>query len=84
MTSAPLIVSFIGALQASLSVLLTLAYGLIAARYRLLKESSAKDVSKLCVNMFLPMLIVTNVGSQIDLNTLKRYYPIMCALHRAL
>ncbi|KAF8459071.1 auxin efflux carrier [Terfezia claveryi] len=77
MSSTPLTMSFIGALQASLSVLLTLVYGLIAARYQLLKESSAKDVSKLCVNMFLPMLIVTNVGSQIDLDTLKRYYPIM-------
>lgn len=77
MSSAPLTMSFIGALQASLSVLLTLLYGLIAAKYQFLKESSAKDVSKLCVNMFLPMLIVTNVGSQIDLNSLKRYYPIM-------
>lgn len=77
MSPTPLTVSFIGALQASLSVLLTLAYGLIAARFRLLKESSAKDVSKLCVNIFLPMLIVTNVGNQIDLGTLNKYYPIM-------
>ncbi|KAF8421988.1 auxin efflux carrier [Tirmania nivea] len=77
MSSAPLTVSFIGALQASLSVLLTLAYGLIAARYRLLRKSSAKDVSKLCVNLFLPMLIVMNVGSQIALNTIKRYNPVM-------
>lgn len=76
--SAPLAVSFVGALQASLAVLLTLAYGLIAARFSLIRESSAKDVSKLCVKMFLPMLVVTNVGKQITADSLGKYYlPIM-------
>lgn len=72
--------SFLGALQASVSVLLTLAYGLIAARFALIKESSARDVSKLCVNMFLPMLIMTNVGKEIDADNIKKYLPIMCKL----
>ena len=75
--SAPLAVSFIGALQASLSVLLTLLYGVIAARFRLIKESSAKDVSKICVKMFLPMLIVTNVGKQLGEDSISKYLPIM-------
>ncbi|RDW88895.1 hypothetical protein BP6252_00927 [Coleophoma cylindrospora] len=38
--------SFLGALQASLAVLLTISYGVIASRYGLLKESSSKDISK--------------------------------------
>ncbi|KAF8474825.1 auxin efflux carrier [Kalaharituber pfeilii] len=74
---APLAVSFVGALQASLSVILTLGYGLLAARFGLIRNASAKDVSRLCVNIFLPMLIVTNVGSQIDVKSIKKYFLIM-------
>lgn len=75
--SSSLSVSFIGALQAALSVLLTLFYGVLGARFGLIKESSAKDVSKLCVQMFLPLLIITNVGNQIEADTIGRYVPIM-------
>lgn len=45
--------------------------------WNIIKESSAKDASKLCVNMFLPMSIITNVGPQVDQDTVKKYPPIM-------
>lgn len=72
-----LLTSFLGALQASLSVLLTIGYGVIAAQYGLLKGSSAKDISKICVKMFLPALLITNVGSQLHADTAMRYVPVL-------
>lgn len=68
---------FLGGLQASLSVLLTIGYGVIAAQFDLLKGSSAKDISKLCVRMFLPALLITNVGSELHLDTASRYVPVL-------
>lgn len=77
MSSGSLVTSFLGALQASLAVLLTIGYGVIAAQFDLLKASSAKDISKLCVRMFLPALLITNMGSQLHLDTVMRYVPIL-------
>ncbi|KAI9839993.1 MAG: hypothetical protein M1819_000185 [Sarea resinae] len=77
MASSGLLPSFLGALQASLSVVLTITYGVIAAQFSLLSESSAKDISKLCVRMFLPALLITNVGSELHFDTILRYVPIL-------
>ena len=77
MSSGSLITSFLGALQASLSVLLTIGYGVIAAQFDLLSTTSAKDISKICVRMFLPALLITNMGSQLHLDTAMRYVPVL-------
>ncbi|KAF2842370.1 hypothetical protein M501DRAFT_411682 [Patellaria atrata CBS 101060] len=69
--------SFLGALQASLAVLLTVLWGVIATQFGLLSESSAKDISRTCVRMFLPALLITNVGSQLHLDTATRYVPLL-------
>ncbi|KAI9696554.1 MAG: hypothetical protein M1836_005573 [Candelina mexicana] len=69
--------SFLGSLQASLAVLLTIGYGVIASQFNILRESSAKDISKLCVRLFLPALLVSNVGSQLHHDTVMRYVPIL-------
>ena len=69
--------SFLGALQASLSVLLVILYGVIAAQFELLKGDSTKQISTLCVRMFLPALLVTKVGSQLHADTGIRYVPIL-------
>ena len=74
-------VSFLGALQASLAVLLTIFYGVIAAQFGLLKGNSTKQISTLCVRMFLPALLITNVGSQLRSETAIRYVPILSRLH---
>lgn len=71
--------SFLGAVQASLSVLLTIGYGVMAAQFGLLKGSSAKDISQICVTLFLPALLVTNVGSQLRPETAFRYVPVLGA-----
>ena len=69
--------SFVGALQASLSVLLVISYGVIAAQFNIIEGDSTKKISTLCVRMFLPTLLVTNVGSQLHADTGLRYVPIL-------
>ncbi|KAK2775294.1 auxin efflux carrier superfamily [Colletotrichum kahawae] len=76
-TAESVIVPFLGAFQASLSVLLTIAVGVIAAQYGLLDGESSKKISTFCVRMALPALLITNVGSQLDLETGLRYVPII-------
>jgi hypothetical protein len=58
--------SFLGALQASLAVLLTIGYGAVAFRFNLLKESSPRDISRTCVRLFLPATH-DNLGTVIGL-----------------
>ena len=69
--------SFLGALQASLSVLLVISYGVIAAQFGFVKGDSTKQISTLCVRMFLPALLITKVGSQLHADTGIRYVPIL-------
>ncbi|KIY46561.1 auxin efflux carrier superfamily [Fistulina hepatica ATCC 64428] len=77
MATSGIVTSFLGALQAALSVLLTMAYGAIAARLQIVSNSTAKEVSHLCVSIFMPALLFYNVGSQLHLDTLMRYMPII-------
>ena len=65
------VIPFTGALQASLAVLLTIFYGVIAAQFNLLTEKSAKDISKACVRLFLPALLIVNVGQQLSLESVS-------------
>lgn len=70
--SQDLVVPFLGALQASVAVLLTIFYGVIAAQFNLISEGAAKDVSKACVRLFLPALLIVNVGSELHADTVSR------------
>ena len=65
MASNGLLPSFLGALQASLSVLLVIFYGVVAAQFKLLDGPTGKTISKVCVKMFLPALLITNLGSEL-------------------
>ena len=66
------IVPLLGALQASVAVLLTISAGLIAAQFRLLSESASKEISQVGVNLFLPALLITNIGSQVHIETVSK------------
>ncbi|EMD01028.1 hypothetical protein BAUCODRAFT_192652 [Baudoinia panamericana UAMH 10762] len=72
-----ILIPFVGALQASIAVLLTILAGVLAAQFGLLSEASSKDISKLCVRLCLPALLIVNVGSQLELGTGTRYVPII-------
>ncbi|CAI9626257.1 unnamed protein product [Alternaria burnsii] len=72
-----LIVPFTGAIQAAVSVLLTIAFGVVAAQCNLLSPKAAKEVSKLCVRMFLPALLIYKIGSNLHQDTGVRYVPVL-------
>jgi len=72
-----LIVPFTGAIQAAFSVLLTIAFGVVAAQCNLLSPKAAKEVSKLCVRMFLPALLIYKIGSNLHQDTGVRYVPVL-------
>ena len=65
--------SFLGAIQASLSVLLVISYGGVAARLGLLDGTSTKAISKVCVRMFLPALLIVKIGSELQAESVGRY-----------
>lgn len=73
MASDGLLEAFLAAIQASLSVLLVMFYGCAAARLKILDVQSTKAISKICVRIFLPALLITKVGSQLDADSIGNY-----------
>jgi predicted permease len=65
--------SFLAAIQASLSVLLVIFYGGLAAKFKLLDGTTAKTISKISVRMFLPALLFAKIGSELHLESASRY-----------
>jgi len=77
--------SFLAAIQASLSVLLVIFYGGVASWMGLLNPSNTKAISKVCVRMFLPALLITQIGSELHPGSANRYliifiWAIICHL----
>jgi auxin efflux carrier family protein len=68
--------SFLAAVQASLSVLLVIFYGGVAAWLNLLTPANTKAISKVCVRMFLPALLFTKIGSELHTGSAMRYFTI--------
>lgn len=69
--------SFVAAIQASLSVLLVISYGGIAAHLGLLDSKNGKAISKICVKMFLPALLLVKLGSEMHPGSAHRYLIIL-------
>lgn len=85
MAPTGLLNSFLAAIQASLSVLLVIFYGGIAAHLNLLNQANSKAISKICVRMFLPALLVVKIGSELHPGSAQRYliifaWAILCHL----
>jgi predicted permease len=78
MSSKDLLTLFVSSFEASVSVLLTLSYGILATRLKLITGDTPRDISRLCVNMFLPALLITNVGSELKLENFRNYVPVFC------
>ena len=81
-----LLISFFGAVQASISALLTVAVGVAAAQWGLLGSESSKQISRTCINLFLPLLLISNLGEELHLDAALRYIPILskCRVHSIL
>lgn len=73
------VATILGAVQASLSVLITIAIGVAAAQFGFLDGETSRRVSQLSVEVFLPLLLLTNIGSEINLETAVRYLPVLSA-----
>ncbi|KAH8430681.1 Auxin Efflux Carrier superfamily [Aspergillus melleus] len=71
------IVPLLGALQACVSVLLTMSFGAAAQRLRLIQKSSIDDVAALGMKLLLPALIITHLGEQLELGNLANYGPVL-------
>ncbi|KAL1605219.1 hypothetical protein SLS60_004763 [Paraconiothyrium brasiliense] len=72
-----LVVPLVGALQASISVLITIFFGVLTAQFNLLSTGAAKEVSRACVRMFLPALLIYKLGTNLDTDTGVHYVPIL-------
>ena len=83
-----LLIPFLGALQASIAVLLTIFVGVIASQFQLIGVDSSKEISKVAVRLFLPALLIVNVGGQLRSDTVCIFtnrIPIRyCHPHQAL
>lgn len=77
MASSDILVSFMGAVQAAISVLITIWIGVLAAQFDLIDDGAAKRLSSMCVTIFLPLLLVANLGKQLDSATAMHYLPIV-------
>lgn len=75
--TSELVVPLVGALQASISVLITIFFGVLTAQFNLLSVGAAKEVSRACVRMFLPALLIYKLGTNLDKETGIRYLPIL-------
>ena len=71
------VVTFLSAVQASISVLLTIGVGVGAAQFGILDSETSKRISQLSVQIFLPLLLFSNIGAEISLDTAVRYLPIL-------
>ena len=71
------VVSLLSAVQASLSVLLTIGVGVGAAQSGFLDGETSRRISQISVEVFLPLLLLSNIGSQVNLDTAVRYLPIL-------
>ncbi len=77
MASTGIVESFVAAIQASLSVLLVIFYGAVAAYLGLLNGPSTKAISKVCVRLFLPALLFTKIGAELHAGSAHRYVVVL-------
>ncbi|KAJ4289310.1 hypothetical protein N0V88_007061 [Collariella sp. IMI 366227] len=73
MANAGLLQAFLAAIQASLSVLLVMSYGGLAAHFKFIDRAGSKPISKLCVHIFLPALLITKLGAELSAHNIYRY-----------
>ncbi|KAI0686869.1 auxin efflux carrier [Cerioporus squamosus] len=71
-----LLETFSGAFQGSISVLLTLLAGYVMARKGYLNHQTVRNVSKLCTTLFLPCLIIEEMGPELTARNLSTVWII--------
>lgn len=64
------------ALQSSVSIILIIAVGYACRKYNLLDENGESTLSYLCNNLFLPLLLVSQVGASLSPDNLDMILPL--------
>ncbi|EJF65242.1 hypothetical protein DICSQDRAFT_98906 [Dichomitus squalens LYAD-421 SS1] len=72
LSESTLIPTLVGALEGSISVLLTLFSGFVMAKIGYLDHKSVRHITKLCTNLFLPCLIIEAMGPDLTLTHLSK------------
>ena len=67
----------LGALQACVSVLLTICYGVAAQRVQLIHKGSIEDMAALGVKVLLPALTLVHLGEQLHAGNVINYVPVL-------
>nr|XP_019013558.1 uncharacterized protein I206_01628 [Kwoniella pini CBS 10737]OCF52339.1 hypothetical protein I206_01628 [Kwoniella pini CBS 10737] len=65
------------AVEASISVILVLIYGFLASKCKLLSKEGEENASKLCVTLFLPALLFSEIGPLSSWENLQQYWIII-------
>ncbi|KAH6644429.1 auxin efflux carrier [Boeremia exigua] len=67
----------LGGIQATVSVILTITFGVAFSQFGLLDADAASKISKTSVKVLLPCLLINNLGSQLKPETAYEYVPII-------
>ncbi|KAJ4992954.1 membrane transporter [Stagonosporopsis vannaccii] len=67
----------VGGIQATVSVILTITFGVAFSQFGLLDADAASKISKTSVKVLLPCLLINNLGSQLKPETAYEYVPII-------
>jgi len=71
MSASEMLETFSGALQGTISVLLTLLAGYATAYYGYCNRGTVKQISKMCTSLFLPCLIIEQMGPELTAKQLS-------------
>lgn len=72
-----ILVPLLGAFQACLSVLLTMCYGVATRRFCLLRREAINEMTGLGVKVFLPALLIVNLGNNLHYESALNYVPVL-------
>ena len=68
--------AFLGAFEGSISVLLTLFAGYYVGRLEILDHKAVRRISQLCSNLFLPCLILEQMGPELTASNIAKLWII--------
>ncbi|KAJ4339281.1 hypothetical protein N0V95_007834 [Ascochyta clinopodiicola] len=67
----------VGGIQATVSVILTISFGVAFSQFGLLDADAASKISKTSVKVLLPCLLINNLGENLNPETAYEYVPII-------
>jgi predicted permease len=66
-----------GGIQATVSIILTISFGVAFSQFGLLDADAASKISKTSVKVLLPCLLINNLGNTLNIKTAHEYAPIL-------